>query len=55
MENLSHWNAALSFTAEEAAALIVGVDALSPEYVRTKSKPVYDAYSVDRDRRFRPS
>jgi hypothetical protein len=37
MTDLSHWEAAISFTAEEAAALVVGLDPSEPGYRRTKS------------------
>ncbi len=42
MTDLSHWDAAISFTAEEAAALVVGLDPSEPGYLRTKSKPIYE-------------
>ncbi|MCY1171334.1 hypothetical protein D9M73_114400 [compost metagenome] len=42
MTDLSHWGAAESFTAQEAAALIVGLDPADPEAKSFKAKPVLD-------------
>ena len=42
MTDLSNWNAALEFTGEQAAALVVGVEPNQPGYVRTISGPVYE-------------
>ena len=42
MVDLSHWDVAMDFTGEEAAALIVGIDPAMPGYVRTTSRPVLE-------------
>lgn len=42
MANLSHWDVATDFTAEQAAALIVGLDASQPGYNRAKTQPIYE-------------
>lgn len=54
MVDLSHWDAALHFTADEAAALAVGIDPLQPENGSTKSKPTYERmqHSYDASRRW---
>jgi hypothetical protein len=42
MGNLTHWDAAIAFNAEEAAALAIGIDPGEPGYLRTKSKHLYE-------------
>lgn len=42
MSDLSHWEAAIDFTGEEAAALAVGIDPLQPGVVLTAKLPLYD-------------
>ncbi len=54
MKDLSHWNDAIQFSGERAAALIVGNDPGEVDYVRTKSIPIYErmklAYELERAR-----
>lgn len=42
MEDLSHWDLAVDFTAEQAAALAMGIDPSKSGYVRSLSQPLYE-------------
>ena len=42
MTDLSHWDAAETFSGQEAAALVVGVDPLNPAAELWRAKPVLD-------------